>query len=125
VRFFVLALVPNAARLSVRFYIEDDFGVIAERYAKHVQRMRIEPPREAMPSMRRRLIETAMLRKSESIVPNLAGEWMRASLTGGRYPLTLLSQLLMRLRADHDVNALRIAILKSIPIRNFGNSFKS
>jgi CRISPR-associated protein Csd1 len=28
VRFFVLALAPNAARLSVRFYIEDDFGVI-------------------------------------------------------------------------------------------------
>jgi CRISPR-associated protein Csd1 len=125
VRFFVLALAPNAARLSVRFYIEDDFGVIAERYTKHVQRMRIEPPpREAMPSMWRLLIETATLRKSENIVPNLAGEWMRAILTGARYPLTLLSQLLMRLRADHDVNALRVAILKSILIRNFGHSFK-
>ena len=125
VRFFVLALAPNAARLSVRFYIEDDFGVIAERYAKHVQRMRIEPPpREAMPSMWRLLIETATLRKSENIVPNLAGDWMRAILTGAPYPLTLLSTLLMRLRADHDVNALRVAILKSVLIRNFGDSFK-
>lgn len=125
VRFFVLALAPNAARLSVRFYIEDDFGVIAERYTKHVQRMRIEPPpREAMPSMWRLLIETATLRKSENIVPNLAGDWMRAILTGAPYPLTLLSTLLMRLRADHDVNALRVAILKSVLIRNFGNSFK-
>jgi CRISPR-associated protein Csd1 len=125
VRFFVLALAPNAARLSVRFYIEDDFGVIAERYAKHVQWMRIEPPpREAMPSMWRLLIETATLRKSENIVPNLAGEWMRAILTGAPYPLTLLSTLLMRLRADHDVNALRVAIIKSVLIRNFGYSFK-
>jgi CRISPR-associated protein Csd1 len=125
VRFFVLALAPNAARLSVRFYIEDDFGVIAERYARHVQRMRIEPPpREAMPSMWRLLIETATLRKSENIVPNLAGEWMRAILTGAPYPLTLLSTLLMRLRADHDVNALRVAIIKSVLIRNFGESFK-
>lgn len=125
VRFFVLALAPNAARLSVRFYIEDDFGVIAERYAKHVQRMRIEPPpRETMPSMWRLLIETATLRKSENIVPKLAGDWMRAILTGTPYPLTLLSQVLMRLRADHDVNALRIAILKSVLIRNFGDSFK-
>jgi CRISPR-associated protein Csd1 len=124
VRFFVLALAPNAARLSVRFYVEDDFGVIAERYAKHVQRMRIEPPpREAMPSMWRLLIETATLRKSENIAPNLAGDWMRAILTGASYPSTLLSTLLMRLRADHDVNALRVAILKSILIRNFGNSF--
>jgi CRISPR-associated protein Csd1 len=125
VRFFVLALAPNAARLSVRFYVEDDFGVIAERYAAHVRRMRIEPPpREAMPSMWRLLIETATLRKSENIVPNLAGEWMRAILTGAPYPLTLLSTLLMRLRADHDVNALRVAIIKSVLIRNFGETPK-
>jgi len=41
--------------------------------------MRIEPPpREATPSMWRLLIETATLRKSANIAPNLAGEWMRA-----------------------------------------------
>jgi CRISPR-associated protein Csd1 len=124
VRFYVLALAPNAARLSVRFYIEDDFGVIAERYAEHVHRLRIEPPpREAMPSMWRLLIETATLRKSENIVPSLAGEWMRSILSGAPYPLTLLSTLLMRLRADHDVNALRVAVIKSVLIRNFGDSF--
>jgi CRISPR-associated protein Csd1 len=65
------------------------------------------------------LIETAVLRKSDNIQPNLAGEWMRAILTDTSYPLTLLSSLIMRLRADHDVNALRVAILKSILIKNF------
>ena len=69
--------------------------------------------------MWRMLIETAVLRKSENIQPNLAGEWMRAILTGAPYPLTLLSTLIMRLRADHDVNALRVAILKSVLIKNF------
>jgi CRISPR-associated protein Csd1 len=120
VRFFVLALAPNAARLSVRFYIEDDFGVIVERYLRHLKRLRIEPPpKEAAPSIWRMLIETAVLRKSDNIQPNLAGEWMRAILTDTPYPLTLLSTLIMRLRADHDVNALRVAILKSILIKNF------
>ena len=120
VRFFVLALAPNASRLSVRFYIEDDFGVIAERYLRHLDRLRIDPPpREDAPSIWRMLIETAVLRKSENIQPNLAGEWMRAILTDTPYPLTLLSTLIMRLRADHDVNALRVAILKSILIKNF------
>ncbi len=120
VRFFVLALAPNAARLSVRFYIEDDFGVIAERYLRHLERLRVEPPpKEEAPSMWRMLVETAVLRKSENIQPNLAGEWMRAILTDTPYPLTLLSTLIMRLRADHDVNGLRIAILKSILIKNF------
>ncbi|MGY3449795.1 type I-C CRISPR-associated protein Cas8c/Csd1 [Bradyrhizobium sp. USDA 4353] len=124
VRFFVLALAPNKARLSIRFYIEDDFGKIAERYGQHVRRMSIDPPpRESMPSMWRLLIETATLKKSENIVPNLAGDWMRSILTGAPYPLTLLATLLMRLRADHDVNGLRVAIIKSILIRNFGRSF--
>jgi CRISPR-associated protein Csd1 len=120
VRFYVLGLSPNAARLSVRFYIEDDFGEIASRYLAHVERMRLDPPpREEVPSIWRLLIETASQRKSENIPPNLAGEWLRAILTGAPYPLTLLSTLLMRLRADHDVNALRAAILKSVLIRNF------
>jgi CRISPR-associated protein Csd1 len=65
------------------------------------------------------LVETAVLRKSDNIQPNLAGEWMRAILTDSPYPMTLLSTLIMRLRADHDVNALRVAILKSILIKNF------
>jgi CRISPR-associated protein Csd1 len=69
--------------------------------------------------MWRMLIETAVLRKSENIPPNLAGEWLRAILSGAPYPLMFLSTLIMRLRADHDVNALRVAMLKSILIRNF------
>jgi CRISPR-associated protein Csd1 len=120
VRFFVLGLAPNASRLSVRFYVEDDFGVIAERYLRHLDRLRIEPPpKNDAPSIWRMLIETAVKRETKNIQPNLAGEWLRAILTDTPYPLTLLSTLIMRLRADHDVNALRVAILKSILIKNF------
>jgi CRISPR-associated protein Csd1 len=50
------------------------------------------------------LIETAVLRKPDNIQPNLAGEWIRSILTDTPYPLTLLSALITRLRADHDVN---------------------
>lgn len=114
VRFFVLGLSPNAARLSVRFWLEDDFGRIAERFARHLQAMRIDPPpKEESPSIWRCLIETAVQRKSENIPPNLAGEWLRAILTGRPYPRTLVATVLMRLRADRDVNALRVAILKA------------
>ncbi|MGO3933640.1 type I-C CRISPR-associated protein Cas8c/Csd1 [Rhodopseudomonas pseudopalustris] len=120
VRFHVLGLAPNAARLSVRFYIEDDFDVIATRYLRHLQRLRIEPPpHEPSPSLWRYLIETAVLRKSENIAPNLGGDWLRAILADTPYPLTLLSSVIMRLRVDHDVNALRVSLLKSILIKNF------
>ena len=125
VRFHVLGLAPNAARLSVRFYVEDDFAVIAERYARHVARLRVEPPpKDPAPPMWRLLVETAILRKSENVRPNLAGEWMRAILTDAPYPLTLMSSVLERLRADGAVNALRVGILKSVLIRNFRKTLK-
>jgi CRISPR-associated protein Csd1 len=120
VRFFVVGLSPNASRLAVRFFLEDDFGVIAKHFADHLNAMRIvPPPRDESPSIWRCLIETASQRKSENIPPNLAGEWLRAILTGRPYPLTLLATVLMRLRADKDVNALRVAILKAVISRNF------
>jgi CRISPR-associated protein Csd1 len=120
VRFFVLALAPNVARLSVRFFIEDEFGIIAARFLAHAARMRLEPsPREERASVWRLLLETAVRQKSENVLPNLAGDLLRAILTGNPYPLTLLSTLLMRLRADREVNGLRVAMLKSVLIRNF------
>lgn len=120
VRFFVLGLSPNAARLSVRFYFEDNFGKLTGNYQRFLSDMAIKPPpRDEFPPLWRYLRETAVLGKRENVAPNLAGEWMRAILTGGHYPLPLLSAILTRIRADGDINALRAAILKSLLIRNF------
>jgi CRISPR-associated protein Csd1 len=119
VRFYVLSLAPNVARLSIRFYFEDDFGAIAANYQRFLAEMRIEPPpRDGQPPLWKYLLETAVLKKRKNVPPNLAGEWMRAILTGVRFPQTLLSTVSMRLRADKDVNALRVAILKAFLRRN-------
>ncbi len=120
VRFYVLALAPNAARLSIRFYLDNDFAAIAENYQRFIADMRVEPPpRDPHPALWKYLLETAVLNKRENVPPNLAGEWLRAILTGNRYPMTLLSAVLMRLRADKDVNPLRVQILKALLIRNY------
>ena len=120
VHFHVLALAPNAARLSIRFYLEDTFGVIAANYRRYLDDMAIDPPpREAQPALWKYLAETALLGKRENVPPNLAGEWLRAILAGTRYPQTLLATILMRLRADGDVSALRVSMLKAVLIRNF------
>jgi CRISPR-associated protein Csd1 len=119
VRFYVLGLSPNAARLSVRFWFEGTFGHLADSIAAHARDMALDPaPREDRPSIRRLLIETAVRHKSENISPQLAGEILRAILSGGRYPATLLSTILMRLRADGEVSPLRVALLKAIVTRN-------
>lgn len=121
VRFYVLGLAPNAARLSVRFFYTDDFGDLTRHYQNFISDMRIEPPppRDPYPPLWRYLLETAVLGKRENVTPNLAGEWMRAILSGTRYPLTLMSSVLTRIRADGDINALRAGILKALLIRNF------
>lgn len=119
VRFFVLGLAPNAARLSIRFWLEEDFGIIARNYQRFIDEMRIDPPpRDGYPALWKYLAETAVLGKRENVPPNLAGDWMRAILTGTAYPMTLLATVLMRLRADKNVNALRASILKALLIRN-------
>lgn len=119
VRFFVLGLAPNAARLSIRYYFEDDFGRLAENYQRFLADMQLEPPPDGFPAVWKYLLETAVLSKSDNVPPNLAGEWMRAILAGSSYPLTLLSTVLMRIRADKQINALRIGMLKAVLIRNF------
>jgi CRISPR-associated protein Csd1 len=125
VRFHVLGLAPNAARISIRFYFEDDFGKLAENYQRYVADMAISPPpRDPYPALWKYLSEVATLGKRENVPPNLAGDWMRSILTGTRYPMTLLATVLMRIRADGEVNAMRVSILRGLLIRNFGYTQK-
>ncbi len=120
VRFHVLGLSPNAARISIRFHVENDFGAITANHARFLEELRVEPPpREAPAPLWRYLVETAVLRKRDNVPPNLSGDWLRAILAGTRHPLTLLSTVLMRIRADGDVNALRAGMLKAVLVRNF------
>lgn len=104
-RFHILGLAPNSARLSVRTWVQDDFAVIAGRLQDHHDDLRVEPLpwRAKPPSIARLLVKTTALQeKFDNIPPLLAGEVMRAVLTGGRYPRTLLTAAVMRLRAGDD-----------------------
>jgi CRISPR-associated protein Csd1 len=105
VRFHVLGLAPNAARLSVRYWVEDRFEVFARRLAEHYGDLSIEPKpwRATPPSVARLLVKTTALQEKFDNVPALlAGEVMRAVLVGGRYPRTLLAAAIIRLRAGDD-----------------------
>ena len=121
VRFYVLGLAPNAARISIRFWMEDDFVTLAKHILWHYQDMRLNPPpRQEQPSIWRCLLETASTKvknRYEHIPPQLAGDMLRTILTGHAYPQTLLSTILMRLRSDKTITDLRIALLKAVICR--------
>ena len=124
-RFFVLGLAPNASRLSVRFWHEDTIGALARRARDHWNDLRIDPPTwTSPPSAWRLLIETAAQRKSGNISPALAGPLMRAVLSGARYPSALLGAVIGRMRADKDINGMRVAICKACLARDFRLGFE-
>lgn len=121
-RFFVLGLAPNAARLSIRYWLDSTLGEMGIHLSEHWQDLQIEPApwRPAQPpSIWRCLIETATLNKSENIPPQLAGELLRSILTGQRYPRLLLVQLVQRMRADGQVSGLRAALIKAVLHRDY------
>lgn len=117
-RIHILGLSPNNARLSVRFYHVDTFGELARRLSEHFDDLLLEPSAfRAAPSAFILLLETAAQRKAENIPPLIGGELMRAILTGQRYPQTLLSAVVGRIRADGDVSGRRAAICKAVITR--------
>ncbi|WP_019960727.1 type I-C CRISPR-associated protein Cas8c/Csd1 [Woodsholea maritima] len=123
VRFYILGLAPNAARLSIRFWFDNNFSAFIERQQRFFEDMRVAPldrGEENLPPLWRFLSELAVQGKRENVPPNLAGDWYRAILSGARYPLTLLSTTLMRIRTDKHINAKRVAMMKAVLIRNFG-----
>lgn len=119
-RFFVLGLAPNASRLSIRYWLDTNFGDLAQHVTEHFQDLSLMPqPWRDPPSIWRLLIQTAAQGKSENIPPQLAGEWMRAIITGQRYPRMVLTQITQRIRSDGDINGIRVAVIKAIIQRDF------
>ena len=119
-RFYILGLAPNASRISIRFWLDTTFGKLAEHLAQHWRDLALEPRAwKTPPSIWRLLVQTAPLGKSENISPVLAGEMTRAVIGGTSYPMSLLSQLIARIRADGDANGLRVAMIKAVLQRRF------
>jgi CRISPR-associated protein Csd1 len=115
--FYVLGLSPNAARLSVRFFLQNTFGAILRNVQEHYERLEIVRPAydttEQLP-LWRLLGETVNQNaKDKSASPGLAGETLRAILNGTPYPSTLLNGVALRIRAEHEVTRGRAAILKA------------
>ncbi|WP_353217825.1 type I-C CRISPR-associated protein Cas8c/Csd1 [Sandarakinorhabdus sp.] len=104
-RFHILGLSPNAARLSIRFWLSDDFSVFAQRLAAHFADLEIAPSpwRGNPPAINQLLVKTtALMEKFENIPPQLAGEVTRAVLEGRAYPQSWLAAAVIRLRAGDD-----------------------
>ncbi|MCD7750315.1 MAG: type I-C CRISPR-associated protein Cas8c/Csd1 [Lachnospiraceae bacterium] len=129
-KFYILGLSPNAARLAVRFFYADQFGEILRHLKEHYDRMEIvRPAKDELKYLGvwRVLQETAN-KKSRDKKPqeDVAGRTFEAILSGGRYPESLYSAVMRRIRAEQDdsdahiykITRGRAAIMKAYLIRN-------
>jgi len=114
--FYVLGLAPNAARIAIRFWHAGTIQEYAERIRQHFLDIAIvKSPREPEHySLWRLFTSIAVQDKAENIPPNVAGDFMRAVLTGSLYPTTLLQATLRRIHADASrrVTPPRAALIK-------------
>jgi CRISPR-associated protein Csd1 len=134
-RFYVLGLASNAARLAVRFYLTEPFGVFAERIMQHYEDLKIEKEFANQPdylSPYRILAECVspkVTRRDEEVKSSwslLGGALMRSVLMGAPYPEGLYAAMLNRIRHDSDeekrsikINYVRAAYIKAHLLRKY------
>ena len=120
-QFFVLGIAPNAARLSVRFFLHDEFGNMLKNLNDHNNRLKIVQPvgeNRKLP-LWLMLNETADQNSSGKMPPSpMVGAVLRSIVMGTRYPDSLYEMVILRIRAEHDLSWKKAAIIKAFFLKN-------
>ncbi|MCH9276344.1 type I-C CRISPR-associated protein Cas8c/Csd1 [Bifidobacterium amazonense] len=123
--FHVLALSPNSARLSVRFYLTNTFGAFARNIERHYRDLEIRRPKydtTTFMSTWRLLNQTIRPQsKNAKVSSEMAGSVMKAILNGTPYPTSLINAVEIRINAEHDVSPDKAAIIKAYYLRKTTN----
>ncbi len=124
IRFYILGLSLNKARLALRFCYVCSVDELLIRLRDHFECLEVERSKDDVPfpGIRHLLRETARGKtrsdRDKNVSPVLSGALARSILTGANYPSNLYQGVLGRIRADHRVNYLRASILKAVLKRN-------
>lgn len=127
-QFYILGISPNASRLSVRVFYQNSFGGFVKHIEQHYKDIDIiadNRNKKLFIPLRALLEET--VRKAgkdenkKPPLPQLSGSVLDSVLNGRKYPETLMNQVMLRIRAEHDVTRGRAGIIKGYLIRNTQN----
>lgn len=131
IKFYILGLSLNKARLALRFWHVCSVEELMGRLSDHFQCLEMERSEKDIPypGIKHLLRETA--REPKDISPLLGGALARSILTGTNYPQNIYQGVLGRIRAEaakkdpwtkkpvKNVNYLRASILKAVLTRNY------
>lgn len=120
----ILALAPNASRLSVSFHLRGTAREFLKRITAYYKEMAVarrfdtEPEFPSVWQIARALLGK---HKKTQDIKRLGEDILRAILSGGLLPACLLPLCLERLRAGEDANSVRAGIIKAQLIRNYNH----
>ena len=116
--FYILGLAPNAARLSVRFFLRDSFGKLMENVNAHYARLEIAGAKYSILPLWALLNATVRDSKKQVPSPVVSGATLRAVFSGTPYPVSLMEAVLLRIRAERDITWGKAAIIKAYYLKN-------
>lgn len=128
-KFCILGLSPNAARITVRFYLKGTFGSFMRKIEQHYEDQSIDKQFDTdMPSVPVwKLLDETLPKAStdRSISTYLSTLLMRAVLLGEDYPNAMYQTILLRIHAEQDINYYKASFMKAYltrKARKTGNS---
>lgn len=115
VRFFFLGLVPNVARISVRFWHESTERDVREAILQHYADIDIVRSSYDSGHYSAYWLLSAMSveNKIDNIPSNMASQVVRSIISGDEYPITMLHQTILRIRTIRNVRRMQAGILKA------------
>lgn len=133
--FYILGLAPNAARLSVRFFLKNTFGEIVSNLYEHYKRMEIERAFKEDPKPISFWLMTKSSvnphAKNDTVISLQMGAMLRSTLLGLPYPVSLYQNMLMRIFSErdeydekgslqhHKIGYVRAAFIKAFLLKNY------
>lgn len=137
--FYILGLAPNAARISVRFFLRNTFGQTMINMTRHQERMRLVHSaweKDLIP-LWQTLKATANPHSGDSASsPLLAGSFLRSVFTDSLYPAALYQNILGRIFSDQDaegnsgkatirkISYVKVAFIKAYLLKNYSKKWE-
>ena len=122
--FYILGLSPNSARLSIRFFLEKNFGEVVENIAKHYRDLKITKPSfkkfENIPMWQILAATVSPKSKDKASSPLMSGAVIKSIMTGQNYPVSLFQNAILRVKTEREITYERAAIIKAYLTRNKG-----
>lgn len=117
-QFYVLGISPNAARLSIRFWLPTTVALVQEKLRQYFNEIKLIGGKVSYPPLRSLLSSLALEYKLSNLSPLLEGAMIQSIIGGTDYPEILLTTALRRMRAEQHLPHLRAALIKAYLNRN-------